>query len=279
MTYDDWRTAVLPKTQGTLNLVDVFDHPTRKPWFIFLSSSSGIIGNRGQANYAAGNAFMDALAGSGLIHGRAVSLDIGPVQEIGMVADSSHTMKKLRETGFIGIRRLDFLKIVERAIAGDLGSDRGMPSQVVLGVGTGGLMLQNQPSDPFWASTALYSNLNCIDMPPPDLAVIEGPTPTRAVDGKIPRDNMDETAAIIEDCLRVELGSRLATVKAQDIDMGRSIASYGVDSLVAVQIRSWAAVKIGLHLSIFAILAEEPMREFCRSMAEKVFALEDEASA
>ncbi|KAH6697431.1 phenolpthiocerol synthesis polyketide synthase ppsA [Plectosphaerella plurivora] len=270
MTYDDWRTAVLPKTQGTMNLVNVFDHPDRKPWFLFLSSSSGVIGNRGQANYAAGNTFMDALAGSGLIHGRAVSLDIGPVEEVGMVAEDVETMKKLRETGFLGIRRCDFLRIIERAIGGDVGPDEALPSQVVLGVGTGGLLRQNKPSDPFWAPTALYSHLNLIDMPAPDLAAIEGPSALRPTEMEVPRDSVDKAEEFISEALKVELGLRLATVGAEDIDLDRSIASYGVDSLLAVQIRNWAAKRIGLNLSVFVILGEEPMRELCRSMAEQV---------
>lgn len=83
MTYDDWTTAIAPKIQGSWNLHTLL--PQDMDFFVFLSSSAGVIGARGQSNYAAGNGFQDALA-----HHRrskrmaAVSLDLGPVLGAGV---------------------------------------------------------------------------------------------------------------------------------------------------------------------------------------------------
>jgi hypothetical protein len=46
--------------------------PRDMDFFILLSSVAGLVGNRGQANYAAGNTFQDALASHRVSLGRAI---------------------------------------------------------------------------------------------------------------------------------------------------------------------------------------------------------------
>lgn len=55
MVYDDWRTCTAPKIQGSWNLHELLPHSL--DFFVMLASMSGVIGNPGQANYAAGNTF------------------------------------------------------------------------------------------------------------------------------------------------------------------------------------------------------------------------------
>jgi hypothetical protein len=154
MSHPDWALAAHPKTLGSWNLHThlPLSHPAS--FVVFLSSAAGVIGNRGQSNYAAGNAFQDALA-----HHRrtlTVSLDLGPVIGAGMVDQAM--MDLLRSVGYFGIRRSDMFLALDRAVAGTT------PPQVVLGVGTGGLLAQNTPADPFWADTPLFAVLNRVDV-------------------------------------------------------------------------------------------------------------------
>ncbi|KAH9222301.1 hypothetical protein DL95DRAFT_508189 [Leptodontidium sp. 2 PMI_412] len=60
MSYDDWVAAIDPKIAGSWNLHKLL--PDNLEFFIMLSSTSGIVGNPGQANYAAGNTFQNGLA-------------------------------------------------------------------------------------------------------------------------------------------------------------------------------------------------------------------------
>ena len=76
MSYSDWVAATKPKMQGSWNLHELM--PEDLDFFVFLSSSTGVIGARGQANYAVGNSFQDALAQHRRSLGlAAVSLDLG----------------------------------------------------------------------------------------------------------------------------------------------------------------------------------------------------------
>lgn len=83
MTFDEWKNSTESKIQGTYNLHTYFleDH---LDFFITLSSVASVIGNMGQANYSAGNAYMDALA----VWRRDHNLP-GNSINIGLVPDSS----------------------------------------------------------------------------------------------------------------------------------------------------------------------------------------------
>ncbi|KAF3350177.1 3-hydroxybenzoate 6-hydroxylase 1 [Verticillium dahliae VDG2] len=269
MSYEDWMKVMRPKALGSSNLVQYFGRPAdlaKPPWFIFLSSSAGIIGNRGQANYAAANVYLDALARSGKIMGRAYALDIGPILAAGMATDSDETLKILRASGFYGIRLDDFLKVFERAVVGEILPDVLMPSQVVLGVGTGGLMLQNKSADPFWARTALYSYLKLLDMPPPDLSVI-GSATANSLKSKLGAcEDLAEATALVCHGLKKEVSSQ-ATVGADQMDESKPLKDYGVDSLTAVQVRAWALDKVGVSLSVFNIMSNKTILELAEEMA------------
>lgn len=244
MTHNDWAAAFAPKAVGAANLADVFGPgpgPTAAaraaPWFLFLSSASGIIGNRGQANYAAANAVQDALARN---LPRAVSLDLGPVLEAGMLVGDEETLGKLRGAGFYGIRHKDFLEMVSRAITGEIVSGVPTPPQIVSGIGTGGLIRQNNPGDPFWSRSAMYSYMNTVDMPITAPGGGEsGRGPGEAdVKSMLAKCSGVEAAAAIICAGLVQLLAKAMTLLPEEIDPERAPSAYGVDSLVAVGVRN-----------------------------------------
>ncbi len=55
MSYEEWTIPLRPKVQGTWNLHQHFGHERPLDFMIFCSSISGLWGNRGQAQYIAGN--------------------------------------------------------------------------------------------------------------------------------------------------------------------------------------------------------------------------------
>lgn len=55
MGYESWKVAVECKTLGSWNLHTLL--PEAMDFFVLLSSASGVVGLRGQTNYAAGNTF------------------------------------------------------------------------------------------------------------------------------------------------------------------------------------------------------------------------------
>ncbi len=102
-----------PKIQGSWNLHEA---SLSKPldFLILFSSLASIIGNPGQTNYAAANAYLDALAYYRREKGLpAVAINWGNWGEVGLVA---HLIDRHRSTGFIALKPAEAMKAFELAI-------------------------------------------------------------------------------------------------------------------------------------------------------------------
>jgi hypothetical protein len=282
MEYEDWLCATRPKTIGSWNLHNAL--PNDMDFLIFLSSAAGVIGNRGQANYAAGNAFQDALARHRSAHGmHTVSLDLGPIIGAGMVDQGM--MDRLKSVGFFGIRLQDMLLMLERAIVGcGLGPDDPIPPQIVMGVGTGGLVAQNKPADPFWAQTALFAHLNRVDVDPGAASsgssvndgLSDGGGAAKAVGGLSlldlrPRLRMagseDEAREMVMGPLIAAMVSIIPNLEASDVKPSMTPAECQSDSMRGTNIDNWlkrtTGVSIGQSINSMTIqrICEEVVRK------------------
>ncbi|KAF4462213.1 polyketide synthase [Fusarium albosuccineum] len=269
MTYSDWVTAVRPKTIGSQNLMDIISASCIDPFFIFLASSAGVIGNRGQANYAAGNCFEDALALNYRLQGKhAVSIDLGPVLGAGMLAEDEEILDMLRASGFYGIRHQDFLTVVTHAITMEIAPGVPMPPRVIMGIGTGGLIRQNQPADPYWSRTSPYGYLNLVDMPPPNLTVVDDSANVDMRSKLGCCTDMDSAAEIVTTGLSHMLAKAM-NMLPEEIDTGKPPNVYGVDSLVAVGVRNWVVTNCGVEVSVFEVLSDKTIGELAMEIATK----------
>ncbi|TPX13923.1 uncharacterized protein E0L32_005623 [Thyridium curvatum] len=243
MDFEAWRTAFAPKAIGSWNLHELL--PPDMDFFVFLSSSSGVIGNRGQANYAAGNCFQDALAKHRSSLGQpSISLDLGIVLEVGMVAKDEELLDVMRAGGFFGTRLKDILFIVERALTPKGGGPLKLPPQVVIAVGTGGLTLQNKVVDPFWARAPMFRHLNLVDAPP-----TEDPTSLGKSNDLATRlreaDDADEAAELVCSAVINTLAKRKGMVPA-DFDPQHYFGAYGIDSMDSMFMISWILRTMGV---------------------------------
>jgi hypothetical protein len=68
--------------------------------------------------------------------------------------------------------------------------------------------------------------------------------------------------------------AKLMIVPASDIDPGKPLSTYGVDSLVAVEVRNWMAKEMLVEVSVFEIMANVPMRQLAVDLAGKSRVLE-----
>lgn len=271
MTWSDWQKAFRPKGPGSLLLVEVLQYQKENPFFIFLASSAGVIGNRSQANYAAGNGLEDALARTLRAEGtHAVAIDLGPVLGHGMLAEDEQTLDILKNNGFYGIRHEDFLKVLEQAIINNprKGTRKTFPAQVTLGVGTGGLMLQNQPADPYWSRTALWSHLHLVDMPLPNLATTSTNTQKDMKMILTAAPDFDAAREIVCTGL-MQMLAKAMNMLFEEMDRHKPPTTYGVDSLVAVGVRNWVFTNCGVNVSVFEVLSDKTVGELSSVIAER----------
>lgn len=282
MSYENWMAATQPKITGSWNLHNVL--PGDMDFFVFLSSASGVIGNRGQANYAAGNCFQDALARHRESLGlkNSVSIDLGPVMGAGMLEGDEKTLATLKASGFFTVSLENFLFLVERAMVGGGGNPLQLPAQVVTGVGTGGLILQNEVTDPYWTETKMFEILNDLDLP--DLrsdtssdtpwgssysTSISSQSSGKALVAALKSaDSLDEAAHVaLQGC--VEYLSVSLSMFPDDMDVDKSLTAYGVDSLVTSSFRSWIFKNTSVKVSDMEVIGAASIMELARSIAEK----------
>src|SRR4051812_30341377 len=115
MTFSAWKSATKPKIDVSWNLHELL--PPDLDFFLLLSSLCGIIGQIGQANYAAGNTFEDALARSRTSRGyrNSYSVDLGIIGDAGYLAKNGEIAEKLMSSGqFIKISKEELHDLLDR---------------------------------------------------------------------------------------------------------------------------------------------------------------------
>ena len=115
MDQERFMLALAPKVMGAWNLHMLTTDKTLD-FFVLFSSVATLLGIPGQVNYAAGNAFLDALAG--FRHAQnlpATSVNWGPWSEIGLAAKESNRGERLTQQGLKSIsplQGLDAMRLV-----------------------------------------------------------------------------------------------------------------------------------------------------------------------
>ena len=124
MSCDQMENVLKPKIDGSNHLAEVFqDH--HLDFFVLFSSLTAAIGNPGQSNYAAANAYMQSLAKQRRKRGLAAStFDIGRVVGIGYVERADPMVKEqLIRQRYLPISEADFHQLfVETILASHPGS-------------------------------------------------------------------------------------------------------------------------------------------------------------
>lgn len=117
MPYKNWVTATYPKIQGSWNLHKFM--PKDLDFFILLSSIAGILGNRGQSNYCAGNIYQDQLAHYRVANGLpALCVDLGAIGGIGWFEENKEGLALAKTMEKLIISKDEFFCILKAAMTG-----------------------------------------------------------------------------------------------------------------------------------------------------------------
>ena len=265
MTVEDYHTAIEAKVQGTWNLhrasQEVELQKQSLDFFTMLSSVSGVIGNKGQANYAAGNTFLDAFASYRQSLGLAANtVDLGAIQDVGYVAEMSDSLGARFDTRqWTPINEGMLRRIMTYSI---LQQDRCHPINVISSAQLiTGIAYPLQASSSDMADEARFGYL------------FSGSDDKggAADDGSDDTDQPDQLARAFRMMMQhltadgdttTATKAAVALLSAQitkvlrvetEIEPEKSLSAYGLDSLSAVEIRGWARAKLGAELSTLEI--------------------------
>jgi polyketide synthase PksN len=119
------REVLGPKVKGVINL-DIAAKDMNLDMFILFSSITGVVGNAGQADYSAANAFMDAFAkfrnnevSLNRRRGKTISIDWPLWEEGGMVVDEENKKILSREAGIFEMKTLTGISVLHHSLALD----------------------------------------------------------------------------------------------------------------------------------------------------------------
>lgn len=278
MSLESFNRGLRPKVHGSWNLHEVtLGQPL--DIFVMLSSSVGIVGNSGQANYAAGNAYEDALAEHLRTLGRpATSIDLGLMLDIGLVAEEKNGMKRrnLERKGFVGMKEDEFLAILELAIQGLHQKDRA--AQIITGIKT------KSPSDeqesepavdkPSWMSSPIFSHLSKLDV----RSSSTNKQGAQSIQTRLEAsESMNEAVSIVLDAITVKL-SRSLMIDVVELDPSRPTSTFGIDSLIAVELRNWFQKEMKAEIPVFEILQANSLQTLAYKVTEKSSLVENPAT-
>ncbi|KAJ0305058.1 hypothetical protein Brms1b_010974 [Colletotrichum noveboracense] len=269
MSHAQWEECLGPKVQGTWNLHKHL--PADMDFFVMLGSVAGLVGNRGQSNYAAGNTFQDALAIYRRSKGLAATcIDLCNVMSVGFVAENQETLNKnpLFFYAHDGIREDEFLSLVEFHLDADRAGCKAEP-QIGVGLAPLSVFKERGLPEPTFIKSPLFRQLR-------SASGESGATADGASDqdGAVSvtlalksAQGSEEAAEIICDAL-VKRISRTMRIPEPDIDVGKPVHVYGVDSLVAMEIRNYLASECGSSVSVLEIMGNKSMEVLSGEIAK-----------
>ncbi|KAK5807439.1 hypothetical protein VI817_001697 [Penicillium citrinum] len=253
MPFEKMQKVLGPKVKGAIFLDEIFQNDVLD-FFVFFSSVTAIAGNRGQSAYTTANMFMSSLVTQRRQRGLAASiLHIGAVMGVGYInrGFSDAIFAALRKTGFMMMSEREFhLCFAEAVVASHPCSD--LNPEVITALET----IRSTEVRPPWADFPRFQH--CVQLE--EAGDKKEKKKTAAVSVKIRLQeavNASEVFEIISGAffqkLQISLQLPSETEKAHVLASG--LDDLGVDSLVAVEIRSWFGKEIETEIPVFKVLS------------------------
>lgn len=246
MTLDRFQAAILPKINGTWNLHGHFQHHV--DFFIMLSSINGIVGYASQTNYSAGGSYQDALARWRVARGfPAVSIDLCAVKTVGYVAETKGVAGRMQRVGHRLLREDQLLGLLESAIM------TPFDPQVIAGLNTGPGPHWNRDGESQLGRDPRFIALQYRQQQQQRDGSKASSSGCSLASSLAEATSRGEAESLVTQAIAQKL-SDVFMVPVEEIDPAKHPSQYGVDSLVAVELRNMLSHQAAAEVSIFSIL-------------------------
>ncbi|KAK1975937.1 hypothetical protein LZ30DRAFT_667738 [Colletotrichum cereale] len=288
MSWSEWLTALQPKVDGTKHIHAVLleQQPDAPVDFFFLFSSTATTGGWwGQANYHAGNAYLESFAAYRHNLGLAASvLNVGFISDVGYVADRPEMADSAKATGQWFNSEMELLGCIDRMLMDPpISPQHTSPSFYVqpclLAMGMRSTIpLASKTCRVPWKKDRRMLALRNTD-----------PVDSRSASGSDLMSNKELAGAIRE------LSSNLVSLQSEETttflatQIGRALCQFllrsdtdsnlqdrlkdiGMDSLVSIEVRTWIRQWIGVDLATLEINDSENLQNLAVTVQKKLIA-------
>ncbi|PNY20705.1 Polyketide synthase [Tolypocladium capitatum] len=270
MSVEEYYGAITCKVPGTWNLHNVAqDEGLKLSFFTMLSSVSGVVGQKGQANYAAANAFLDAFAvyrqNLGL---PAVSVDLGAIDDVGYMHEHNDLRVALDRDAWTPINENLFRQIVrvsiQQQVSPPIRASRNS-TQLITSIAA------PQPEDSKLLSDARFLSLAYST----DFAGASGDgkdDKSRAIQALLLllQSDADPSAALAAAVDVLSAQFQVTLRLAEPMESAKPLSSYGLDSLSAVELRNWVRQELGVELTTLEFTSASSLSALCEKIISKI---------
>lgn len=268
MTIQDYYDTITSKVQGTWNLHNIaLEEKLKLGFFTLLSSISGVVGQKGQANYAAANVFLDAFAVYRRKLGlKACSVDLGAIEDVGYMSEHKDLLVALDSAAWTPINEGLFHKIVRFSIIQQVSPiNEASASQMITSIAV------PQQEDSRLLVDARFTGL-CFGN--------NGGQTSDSKDGSkeiqaflLMTRSQANSLAVLDSCIEIVNRQFMTTLRlSEPMEPGKPLSSYGLDSLAAVEFRNWVRMDLGAELTTLEITNATSLTSLCEKIVSKIMA-------
>lgn len=245
--------------------------PNDLDFFVLISSVSGVIGNRGQANYAAGNTFQDALARYRISQGlKAVTIDMGVMVNDGVAAENNSLLNAMRRFGHLmEIKQDEVLALFDYYCNPQLPVLSQDYAQPVIGLELPSVMMAKGVELHHSIRRPMFSHLFRMGLDSNSLVVNDG-----AKKGSVDRPaalrsaSAEEAVSMITEWIVLQVAHILG-MSETDIETNKPLHSHGIDSLVAVDMKNWFLNELGAKVTVFDVMGNTSIKQISDMVAKQ----------
>ncbi|KAL3424012.1 beta-ketoacyl synthase domain-containing protein [Phlyctema vagabunda] len=267
MTISDYHAAIQCKVQGTWNLHNTaLEQCSPIKFFSMLSSISGVVGQKGQANYAAANVFLDNFAvyrrGLGL---PAASIDLGAIEDVGYMSEHSDLVVALDSAAWTPINEGLFHKIVRFSLIQQISPiNPASAAQLITSIA-----VPQQESSTLLVDARFGSLCFGDSAVDNDADSKDGPHEIQALFLMV--KSQVDSAKILTAAIDIINRQFMVTLRlSEPMEPAKPLSSYGLDSLSAVEFRNWVRMELGAELTTLEITNASSLISLTEKILSKI---------
>ncbi|BBM86385.1 type I polyketide synthase [Candidatus Uabimicrobium amorphum] len=246
-----FRYVMQPKVAGAIHL----HNATKKmslDFFVCFSSISSVIGNAGQGNYVAANAFLDAFA----YYRRtqqlpATTINLGVLSETGVATRNEDVRRILEQSGICGLQNEKFLDGLEHILQASQCTQLGF-------------------FDVDWHKWAKLNTRIATTTRFRDVVHLANENPgLERLSSSMAHLSQEQHQEHIENIIKKIL-SKILQLPTAKIDIHQKLNQLGIDSLMTVELKTFIGEETGIELSNVELMGATTVAELSKLLMSKI---------